>query len=91
MILQRKQLYVIHLGCGEFLCCDGGLYRLIHCGNILGRKECEGIGNGVFVIHALYQLHKVAALLNGVAVFSLKAVSFDLWVILRGAIGLNPL
>ena len=68
MILQRKQLYVIHLGCGEFLCCDGGLYRLIHCGNILGRKECEGIGNGVFVIHALYQLHEVTSFLYGIVV-----------------------
>lgn len=68
MILQRKQLYVIHLGCGEFLCCDGGLYRLIHSGNILGHKVGKGIGNGVFVIHAPYQLHKIAALLNGIVI-----------------------
>ena len=87
MVAQWSQLHIVHFGCRVCLGCDGGLYRLIHSGDILGRKVGKGIGNGMFVIHALYQLHKVAALLNGVAVFSLKAVSFDLWVILRGVIG----
>ena len=68
MVAQRKQLHIVHFGCRVFLGCDGGLYRLIHSGDILGRKVGKGIGNGVFVIHALYQLHKVATLLNGVVV-----------------------
>ena len=68
VVAQWEQLHIIHLGCRVFLGCDGGLYRLIHSSDILGRKVGKGIGNGVFVIHALYQLHKVAALLNGVVV-----------------------
>ena len=68
MVAQREQLHIVHLGCRVFLCCDGGLDCLIHSGNILGRKIGKGIRNGVFVIHALYQLHKVATLLNGVVV-----------------------
>ena len=36
--------------------------------DVYKRQVGKGIGNGLFVIHTLYQLHKVTALLNGVEI-----------------------